>query len=317
MLISFIYKRALLAFLCFAFINTTSSFGQDDLMAMLEDNTEEEVEKVTATFKSLRVINAQTVETIKAKSLMFRVTHRFGNVSTGAHSLYGFDEASNIRISFDYGITDDFLVGFARSKFNEHLDGSLKYKLLAQNSDNSMPLTMTLFASLGCKPVRWSQIYTGRNDEWIKENKKFAHRLSYAYQVIIGRKFSPSFSLELLPTFLHRNYVLYKVNNSNDQVEENDIISIGIAGRIKLTQRIALVADYFHNFSKYRENNVIDPHFGPLGLGIEIETGGHVFHINFSNSSGIIENDFIPDTTDSWEEGDVKFGFNISRIFYF
>ena len=303
----------LIGILCCSF---TLVNGQDDLMALLDEETPQQDEKVTATFKSLRVINAQTIETIKARSLMFRVTHRFGNISEGGHSLYGFDNASNIRLSFDYGVTDNLLVGFARSKTNEHLDGSVKYKLLGQTQSGKVPLTVTLFAAMGFKPVQWNQIYPGRSTEWIDENKNIAHRISYAYQVILARKFSPSFSLAILPTFIHRNYVLYKFNTANNSEEENDIVSIGLAGRIKVTKRIALVADYFYNFSKYREDNPNDPHYNPLGLGIEIETGGHVFHINFSNSSGIIENDFIPETIDSWLDGDVKMGFNISRVFY-
>ena len=217
--------------------------AQDDLMALLEEETPQQEEKVTATFKSLRVINAQTIETIKAKSLMFRVTHRFGNISEGVHSLYGFDNASNIRLSFAYGITDNLLVGVARSKTNEHLDGSLKYKLLGQTQSGNIPLTITLFAAMGYKPVQWNQIYPGRSSEWIDNNKKLAHRLSYTYQVILARKFSPSFSLASLPTYVHRNYVLFKLNTDNNSEEENDIISIGVAGRIKITKRLAIVAD--------------------------------------------------------------------------
>jgi len=291
-------------------------FAQDDLMALLNEDEPKQDQKVTATFKSLKVINAQTIETIKAKSLMFRVTHRFGNVSEGGHSLYGFDNASNIRLSFDYGISDNLMVGIGRSKFNEHLDGSLKYKILSQTESGRIPLTVTLFADMGYKLVKWSQIYPGRSSEWIDDKKNISHRLNYVYQVVFARKFSSSFSLAVLPTYGHRNYVLYKLNTGNNSEEENDLISLGVAGRMKLTNRISLVADYFHNFSKYQQNNTVDPHYGPLGIGIEIETGGHVFHVNFTNSSGIIENDYLPETIDSWSDGDVKIGFNISRVFY-
>lgn len=221
--------------------------------------------------------------------------------------LWGFDNAENIRFSFDYGITDKLQAGVGRSKTKEHLDGSLKYKLLEQTSKNSMPISLAIYSMMAYTPVRDLENY------FIKPE----YRLSYTFQTIIARKFGDRFSFEMLPTIVHRNYVTAFVNPHNGAEETNEIFSLGVGARLKLTKRTVLVADYFYVFSDYRLGNTAAPHYNPLGIGLEIETGGHVFYINLTNSSGIIENDFIVDTRDTWTKGGYKLGFNISRIFNF
>jgi len=286
--------------------------AQDDLMSMLQsDIKEEKPEKVIATFKTTKIVNAQSTETVKAKTLDFRITHRFGNMGTasngGVHTLWGFDQAENIRFSFDYGITDRIQVGIGRSKRQELIDGNFKIKILEQTVDNSVPLTLVWYSNTAITPKKdIEKIYS-----------KTIQRLSYSHQLIAARKFGNWFSLALLPTYTHRNIVANDVNRNNNAAETNSFFSMGIAGRLKLTQRFVLVADYFYNFSDYRINNPDKPFYNPLGIGVEIETGGHVFHINLTNASGIIENDFLPYTNDTWSKGGFKLGFNISRVFNF
>lgn len=286
-------------------------FAQDDLMSMLEDETAAEAvaEKVSATFKGIKLINANTIETTKKKTLEFRITHRFGNMQLGkaasTHSLGGLDNASNIRFSLDYGLTDNISIGIGRSKTFEHIDGNLKWRFLSQKT-MGMPISVAYFTNVAVTPA------VASDDRY----DNVGNRFSYTHQLIIARKFSPGISLEILPTFVHRNLVdqtiLHPTNNSAD---ENDLISIGFAGRVKVSKRVALVADYFLSFSEFRDSE--NGYFDPVSVGIEIETGGHVFHVNVSNSAGIIENDFIPYTTDSWGDGNYKLGFNISRVFNF
>ena len=144
---------------------------------------------------------------------------------------------------------------------------------------------------------------------------KFTHRFTYTTQLIVARKFSSKFSMELLPTLTHRNFIVSQTNFSNGSIDQNDIFSMGGAARLKLTKRFAVLVDYFYNFSKSRQSNTSIAYYNPLGIGVEIETGGHVFHINLTNASGIVENDFIPNTTDSWWKGGFKLGFTISRVF--
>ncbi len=294
-------KPNLLILLFFFFAITSNVFGQNELDSLLQSMTETpKNNKVFATFKTTRIVNGHSIETVKAKSLDFRVTHHFGNVlgsTGGAHTIYGLDQASDIRIAFEYGISNKLTVGFGRSKINELLDLYGKYRLLEQTESNSMPLAITLILNTGFSPAK--------NTKNSYDN--FANRFSYLYQALIARKFSKSFSLQLAPTFLHRNYVF-------NRLDENDQFALGLGLRLKLTKRFALLTDYFYTFSKYRKNNP-SLYSLPLGLGVEIETGGHVFHIFFTNNAAITENNFIPYTTSFWEKGEFKFGFTISRVF--
>ena len=283
--------------------------AQDDLMNMLEEEVSSEAvpEKVTATFKDTRLILANTIETTKKKTLAFNITHRFGDMklseSQGNHTMWGLDNASNIRFSFDYGVTDKLSIGIGRSKVQEHIDGNLKYRFLEQK-EKGMPISVAYFANAAISPTA-----NVPQDE-------FANRWSFTHQLIIASKLSKGVSLELLPTLVHRNYVDQRIAHpKNGSFDENDLFALGFAGRFKVTKRMAFVIDYFLPFSDFRDTD--NGFYNPLAVGIEIETGGHVFHVNVSNSAGIIENDFITGTTDNWSDGEYKLGFNISRVFSF
>ncbi len=299
-------------------VSSINAFAQDDLLSLLEAETVKTHEKVIATFKTSKVINIQSTETVKAKTMDFRVTHRFGNIGEasggGPHTLYGFDNAPDIRISFDFGITDNLTLGVGRSKQKELIDGLIKYRILSQTIDNHMPISMAFYGNMSYNPQEASQFYSGMAaNSAFKQND--IHRFSYTSQLIIARKFGSRFSMELVPTFQHRNFVLASINQDNGAEETNDLLSMGGGFRLKITKRMAIIADYYYIFSKYRSNNKANPFYNPLAVGLEIETGGHVFHLNFTNASGIIENNYLPNTTDSWLKGGYKFGFNISRVF--
>src|ERR1035437_346839 len=248
-----------------------------------------------ATFKTTRLINAQSLETVKANTLDFRISHRFGSVSDGIHTLYGLDLASDIRFAFEYGISKQLTIGVSRSRIDENLEGLIKFRLLRQTEDGKVPLAITLFANTALTP---KNDFTPTQDYAV-----FAHRMSYTYQAIIGRKFSKDFSLQFMPTLVHRNFIA-------NPADKNDLISIGVGGRLKLTKRSAIVIDYFNNvnpMNNKRSSVSGVTYYNPLGIGWEIETGGHVFTIMFSNAAGIIENEFIPNTTESWLKKGFKF----------
>ena len=311
------YKKIIIAsgILLLAF----STFAQDDMLSLLDSaGAKKTHEKVIATFKGSKVINAQSTETVKAKTMDFSITHRFGNIGTqsngGGHTLYGLDNISDVRIGFDFGITDNLTVGVGRSKQSELLDGLVKYRILTQTVDNHIPFSLAVYGDMGYTPEKASQFYNGMIPPEGFHQKE-VHRLSYTGQLILARKFGWRFSVEVLPTFQHRNFVLENINSNNNAMETNDLFSMGGGFRFKLTKRVAIIADYFYTFSKYRTSNPVNSFYNPLAVGIEIETGGHVFHLNFTNASGIVENNFIPNTTDSWSKGGYKFGFNISRVF--
>ena len=296
-----------------------NSMAQDDLLSLVDETeTKKKSEKVIATFKTSKVINMQSTETVKAKTMDFRVTHRFGSIGSasggGPHTLYGFDNSPDIRISFDFGITDDLTLGVARNKQNELLDGLVKYRFLTQTTDNKVPLSIAFFSDMSYNPQKAEQFYSGlATTVGFKQND--VHRFSYTSQLILAHKFGSRFSMEIVPTYQHRNFVLANVNTNNGAEESNDLLAVGTGFRLKLTRRLALIADYYYIFSEYRKNNTSTPYYNPLAIGVEIETGGHVFHLNFTNASGIIENNYLTNTTDSWLKGGYKFGFNISRVF--
>lgn len=291
--------------------------AQDDVMKELEEQvkTETNNEKVIATFKANKVVNAHSCETVKGKTLDFRITHRFGNIveqasgTGGFHQFYGLDVATDIRFSLDYGITNRIQVGIGRSRQYENIDGTLKIKLFEQTVNNKVPLTLVWYSNAA---------YTPRRDiDSLYYKNNIIHRFSFTHQLIIARKFGSRLSLQLIPTLNHRNVIKQFINDSNGSTETNTLFFLGAAGRFKITHSWALVADYFHAFDKFRTGNTKMPYYAPLGIGVELETGGHVFTINLTNSSGIIENAFLPYSNESWSTGAFKFGFNISRVFAF
>jgi hypothetical protein len=310
-----IFKKNLA--LCCLLLGTLQVAAQEDDMLKLLDSAgiKYKSERTIATFKGAKIINVQTTETVKKGTMDFNVTHNFGNIGVqsngGVHTLYGLDNISDVRIGFDFGITTDLTIGVGRSKYKEMIDGMVKYRILNQTTNNHIPFSLAVYGDLGYSPQAASVFYAGGEPE--KRND--LHRFSYVGQLIIARKFSRRFSLELLPTFQHRNYVVGNINPENGGEETNDLFSLAAGARLKVTNRFAIIADYYYLFSEFRRNNTATPYFPPLGIGFEIDTGGHIFHITFTNAPAIIENNYIPNTTDDWLKGGFKFGFNISRVF--
>lgn len=301
------------------FIVPTFVVAQDtDLLSMVDDGPKKS-EPVYATFKTYRLGNAQTIETVKKNHLDFRIAHRFGNIyntdldnpiNETFQSFFGFDNNTDIRFSFDYGLTDDITIGIGRNAMNKLIDGSLKWKLLKQTTDFKVPLSITFFGDIGYSHAPTSAIYGGINKNF--ETNEL-HRVNYVSQLVIASKLSKSISLEVLPTYMHRNFIQQRINTNNDAEDVNGFFSIGFGGRIKMTKRVCLIGDYFYNTIPFFQNN--DKATNPLSFGVELETGGHVFSLFFTNAGGLIENNFIPYTYDKWTKGQIKFGFNISRTF--
>lgn len=275
-----------------------SAAAQTD--SLMQAMTGSEKEPVTATFKSSRLILSQTTSMVKKYDLDFKVAHRFGDIGGtdgGSKILWGLDNSSDIYIDFEYGISDKLNIGFGRSKYEQLLDLQLKYALLQQRTNGGTPVSVALLVKAGFTPYK---VVTNVFDDYM-------NRFSYLAQAILARKFSSNFSLQLSPTALIRN-----VAPAGD---EKTLFALGAAARYKFTKRFGIVADYYHPFSDYRSNNTSTKFYDPLGLGIEIETGGHVFTMNFVNAKAIVENNFLPNSTSSWSKGQYRFGFTISRMF--
>ena len=301
----------------FLFFLTKGIVAQDSLSSILDSEVNKEMagkkQPVYATFKGTQLVNSRTIETLGKHDLDFRVSHRFGDIGGdfgGEKSFFGLENSTDVKISFDYGITDRLTAGISRSKgatsVRQLYEGSLKYKLLRQTDDNSMPVTVTAFSNAVISSMA-SNAKANTPDHF----NSLSDRLSFTNQLLIARKFSDRFSLMLMPTHVHTNYVI-----NNDQ---NNIFAMGIGGRLKLTNRMALIADYFKVFRNSASKNSFSANgldfYNPLGAGIEFETGGHVFDFTFTNSTAIMENQFIPYTTTSWKQWRFRWGFNLSRIF--
>jgi hypothetical protein len=311
-------KLLLLSFCAASLIST----AQEDLLSMVDEDKNQPPKKVYASFKTIRICNAQTIETVKKNHLDFRISHRFGNIYDGTlknpinetfQTFFGFGDVNDVRFSLDYGLTENLTFGIGRSSMNKIIDGYGKWKLLEQTADMKMPVSLALFSSVGYTHARTNEarLYPSEIVRPVKANE--LHRLNYFTQIIVASKLNEWLSLEVLPSYMHRNYIHEKYNSNTNAPDENSFFSIGIGGRFKLTKRVSFIGDYFYNISDYFKNN--PSAYNPLALGFEIETGGHVFSLFFTNASGLIENNFIPYTTDSWTNGQVKFGFTISRTF--
>lgn len=291
------YSILLIAF--FSFYNAVNAQKVDsskniDLFADLDNDSKNLLasnkDYASATFKSTRVVNGHSIETIGKNNLDFRIAHRFGTLNSGSYNLFGLDNAT-MRIGLDYGLTDRIMIGLGRSTVDKEIDAFVKYKILRQSTGKvTMPITLTYLGS--------AMQYTIKGSEDIS----FSNRMSYAHQLLIARKFSDAVSFQLSPTLVHINMVDWKA-------EKNNLFSLGIAGRVKISKRVALTGEYFHQFNKLTDRQ------NSLSLGVDIETGGHVFQLHFTNSTGMTERSFITNTTGKWGNGDIHFGFNITRIF--
>ncbi len=270
----------------------------DSLKQSLEQEGSSQV--VITTFTSPKLVLQQTNEVQAKNTLTFWVGHRFGDIGGefgGSRTLFGLDNASDIHLGFDYGITDRFTVGIGRSRFNETYNLQGKYVLLQQIPEG-IPISLTAF-------IQSSWITRRENLE--NEFPSEGDRISHFFQLIAAKKITNSLSLMLNPGFLLRPQV-------TEAFDKENLFVLGMGGRLKISKQFAVIADYTWVNGLGRPENSV--YTNPLGIGLEIETGGHVFSLNFQNASYITENNFIPNTAKSWEDGGVRFGFSISRDFY-
>ena len=273
---------------------TPMASGQDDLMGMLDDN-EPETEYAYATFKTTRVISGHSVESPSYGVLQFIVSHHFGRINQGLYNFFGLDQAT-IRLGLHYGITDRLAIGIGRSSYQKTVDGYIKYKFLRQSSGKkNMPVTVSYFAASDINTLRWQKP---------ERDNLFSSRVSYVHQLLIARKFNNKLSLQLSPSLVHKNLV-----ESSD--DSNDIISTGIGGRYKITNSLSINAEYFHVFTE----SAAEKSENALAIGVDLETGGHVFQLHLTNAQPMFERGFITETQGKWSNGDIYFGFNINRVF--
>jgi len=293
-------------FLFLMSISWSTVHAQDDLMKMLENETSNEKKKndyATATFKTTRLMNGHSIENVAAGVLDFKVSHRFGMLNSGGYQLFGLDQAT-MRMGLDYGISNRLMIGVGRSTFQKQYDAFGKFKILRQATGGkwSSPVSVSAVSTVMLKTLKW---------EDPKLQNYYTSRLSFAHQLIIARKFSEGLSLQLMPSFVHYNLA----KSVNDP---NDIFALGAGGRIKLTKRLSFNVEYYHILPislVAGENYRLPGTKNSSAIGFDIETGGHIFQLHFTNSTGMTEKTFITETTGDFFKGDIHFGFNISRVF--
>jgi len=290
-----VFKQKLFTLLILVVATAKIATAQDvDLFKSQDEQDKKDklnsTDYITATFKTTRMVNGQSIENVGEGIMDVKVSHRFGTISQGAYGLWGLD-AATMRIGLDYGITNRLMVGVGRTN-GGLFDGFAKYRLLRQSTGKvNMPVSVSLAGGT---------IWRTQKDPSLNH---YSDRFNFSGQVLIARKFNDFLSLQAVPTIIHYNSVA-------NSTLSNDYYSVGIGGRLRLTKRVNLTAEYYPQFTK-REGST-----NSFSVGFDIETGGHVFQFHFTNSTGMDDRSFIEETTDKWNSAKgVHFGFNIARVF--
>ena len=267
-------------------------FAQDDLLNEIDQESPED-NYATATFKGLKIVNFESTKLTAKKEFTLVVAHRFGSVENGLDSFFGLDDAVT-RLNFIYGISDAVNVSVSRSSFQKIYEAAVKYRLTKQR-ENGSPFTIVGFNSI---------LINTALDKANLPKLEFKNRIGYTVQALIARKMNKNLSLQLAPTFFHDNYVL-------DNNQDNSQFALGFGGRYKLAKRWSINADYGLHLNR----SSTSPFKNPLSIGVDLETGGHVFQMHFTNAQAMNTNGFLGQGTGDWSDGDIYFGFNLSRVF--
>jgi hypothetical protein len=269
-------------------------------------------------FPTSKIVNSQTTETIRKNFLSVNLSQRFDNtynsnitnpLNNAAHNFFGLGNISDIRFSMDYGLTNYLTLGIGRSKFKEMFDGTIKWRMLTQTTANR-PVSITFYGNIGYSTMSTEKLYAGVVP--IKKNE--LHRFQYCSQLLIARKVNEKISLQIMPTYVYRNFIKLDMNTKNYREDKNGLFSMGVAARLKLTKKIVFVLDYFYNFSSFQNKNPLG-YYNAFGVGFELLIRKRMFNFNFTNSDAVLESSFMPYTRSTWARGQVKLGFNISKWF--
>jgi opacity protein-like surface antigen len=277
-------------------LTTATANAQDDMMNLLNQDTKPVIDYTSATFKATRVVVGQSCENPPTGDLIFMFSHHFGALNTGYDNLFGLKQ-SQVRLGLEYGATPWLGFGVGLNTIQNTWDGFLKFKVLRQSKGGKrMPFTLDILTG--------TSIYTTK---WANTDRKnyFSSRISYSDQVILARKFGQRFSLQIMPTYVHINLV-------PTTEDHNNVFSLGAGGRVKISQRVAINAEYYYLIPKQIRST---PATSALSVGIDIDTGGHIFQVFLTNAMGENTESVVTQTTGKWQNGNIFLGFNISRIF--
>lgn len=281
-------KNVSVALLCMLFFSVNA---QDSLLA--EIDTDSVTTYADAAFKGMKIVNFESTKLIGKGQLTFVVAHRFGSIESGIETFFGLDDAVT-RLKFIYGLANRINISLSRSSYQAVYDASIKYGLTRQ-TENGFPFTLVGYNSI--------LMNTSLREENLPK-LEFKHRLGYTAQLLLSRKFTSNFSLEIAPTFFHNNLVVVPG-------QDNSQFAVGMGGRYKIGRRWSINVDYGLHLNRSEHS----PFVNPFSIGVDLETGGHVFQMHFTNAQPMLENYFLSRATGDWTNGDIYFGFNLSRYF--
>ena len=291
---------------CFA---NFSIAQEDDLLKELDSLSQEEIRFEPPAFKALQIGNLQSTKLVDKGDLYLIVAHRFGSIKGGIREFYGLDQA-NTKIQFLYGVHQKLQLGISRDSYEKTYSGTAKLGLFQQS--DKMPINLVLYSTLDINTLLQKTTYPGL---------KFFDRFAYTTQILTSRRFSEKLSLEIAPVYVRQNLV--DLNYAQTTISNTESLFgfispapwnqflLAVGGRYKLTKRLSVNMDYAYNFSK----NTSSLFKNPLTMGIDIETGGHVFQLLFTNSRASNDAAFLTEALGDWSKGDISFGFNVVRVF--
>ena len=296
--------KKFIAFLVFTTSSLVISAQEDTTLYAEPIFKEEESNEVEDTYLSTRIVNGHSIETLKKGTLEFRIEHRFGDAAGelgGINTLYGLDNATDIRFAFEYGLTNNLMIGAGRSRgagrpYSALLDGFLKYKIVKQNK-TTIPVSITFVGTTSYSYMTASALATD-----VSYFPKWYHRMAYSSQLNIAKKIHNKLSIALIPTIVFRNYVA-----ADDQ---NLLFSLGSAVNYAINSKVNVGIEYYTN---YQKENLRSTYQNSLSIGVDWITFGHNFKVFLTNSAGFGETQFIPYTNTDWSKGQFRIGFCIGR----
>lgn len=284
-------------YLCvvFSLLSLTVMQAQDDLLDELDKETKPETQFELPAFKAMKIGNLQSTKVADKGDLYMYVSHRFGTLQNGLKTFFGFDDA-NTKIQLVYGFWEGVQLGISRESLGQTYAGSIKVRLAKQS--DKMPFNFVAYAT------------ANRNTQLSETQYPFlksGDRMSYATQLLISRRFSKSFSFLVAPSYIRQNLQNLNLTGANNHNQ----FAMGLGGRLKVSKRMSINMDYAYNFNRDSKSLFNDP----LTIGVDIETGGHVFQLLFSNAQSTNEPGFLSNAEGDWGDGNIFFGFNIVRVF--
>jgi len=268
------------------------TFGQNSLLNEISAESDYENTFQMPAFKAMKVVNNQSTKLAGKGDLYLYVGHRFGAIKGGIGSLFGLDYA-NTKIEMLYGLFSEIQVGFSRESFKKTYNLHVKYGIKKQTS--SFPVSIVGYNSINLDTSL---------DENVYPNLNYNERYVYISQLLVSRRFSDNFSLQLSPSVIKHNFL-----TTQAKTDYNYVLNTG--SRLKISKRSSFNIDYSYHLNRLKnsiEKNV-------LSVGVDMETGGHVFQLLFSNTQASDEAGVLTGAEGDWLKGDVFFGFNILRVF--